>query len=137
MKIKKTRVIIDTNLWISFLITNNYTKLDILFENKSIQLLFSKELIEEFLFVANRPKFQKYFSKMEIEKLLMTFDSIGKLIKVKTNINKCRDIKDNFLLNLAIDGNANYLISGNNDLLLLGKIGKTRIISISEFLDKI
>ena len=110
MKIKKNKIIIDTNLWISFLITKNYTKLDSLFENNKIQLLFSKELINEFILVVTRPKFKKYFSESDIKKLIKTFDSIGKLIQVKSDVKVCRDFKDNFLLNLAIDGKANYLI---------------------------
>jgi len=59
MKTKK--VIIDTNLWISFLITRNFYELDKLIENKGIQLVFSQELIEEFISVAKRPKLSKYF----------------------------------------------------------------------------
>lgn len=135
MIIRRKRVIIDTNIWISFLITKNYTKLDALLENKKIILLFSKELIAEFLLVAHRPKFQKYFSKVDIEKLLLIFESIGKLITVTSDISDCRDIKDNFLLNLAIDGKAKFLISGDKDLLVLKKIGKTRIVTVSDFLE--
>jgi putative PIN family toxin of toxin-antitoxin system len=137
MKIRKTKVIIDTNLWISFLITNNYTKLDSLFEKKKIQLLFSKELIEEFLLVAKRPKFEKYFKDSDIERLLTLFDSIGKLVQVKSDVKDCRDFKDNFLLNLAIDGKAKYLISGDKDLLVLGQIRKTKIITMADFLVKV
>ena len=137
MKIRKTKVIIDTNLWISFLITKNYTKLDSLFERKKIQLLFSKELIEEFILVAKRPKFEKYFKESDIERLLNLFDSIGKLVQVKSDVKDCRDFKDNFLLNLAIDGKAKYLISGDKDLLVLGKIEKTTIITMADFLDSI
>lgn len=132
-----TKVIIDTNLWISFLITKNYTKLDSLFERKKIQLLFSKELIEEFILVTKRPKFEKYFKESDIERLLYLFDSIGELVQVKSDVKECRDFKDNFLLNLAIDGKAKYLISGDKDLLVLGKIEKTIIITMADFLDRI
>jgi len=135
MKIRKTKIVIDTNLWISFLITKNYQKLDDLFERKKIQLLFSKELVEEFIEVAKRPKFQKYFTDSDIEKLLINFDSIGKIINVKSNLKDCRDTKDNFLLNLAVDGKAKYLISGDKDLLSLKIIGKTKIISMNEFIE--
>ncbi len=133
MKIRKALVIIDTNLWISFLISKNFTQLDRLIDSDKIQLLFSKELIEEFITVSSRPKFKKYFPKPTIERLLEIFDSIGKLVEVKTNVNICRDFKDNFLLNLALDGKAKYLVSGDNDLLSLKRIGKTKIVSMTEF----
>ena len=55
----KDRVIIDTNLWISFLLSKDYTKLDKLFRQQNITLLFSKDLLEEFIEVARRPKFKK------------------------------------------------------------------------------
>lgn len=67
---KKIKVILDTNLWISFLITKNLSQLDeVLFENKA-RLVFSEELLEEFLAVIKRPKLSKFFTNNDIEKLL-------------------------------------------------------------------
>jgi putative PIN family toxin of toxin-antitoxin system len=109
--------------------------LDTLFDTKKIQLLFSKELIEEILEVSSRPKFKKYFAQHDFEKLIAIFDSIGELVEVKTDVKDCRDLKDNFLLNLAIDGRAKYLISGDLDLLSLKKVEKTKIISMAHFLE--
>lgn len=62
MQNKVNRIIIDTNLWISFLITKDYTKLDQIIFSGNCILVFSQELIEEFLAVANRPKFRRFFS---------------------------------------------------------------------------
>lgn len=39
---------------------------------------------------------------------------------------------DNFLLNLAFDSNADYLVTGDNDLLEIKSISKTRIISLRD-----
>jgi len=112
-------------------------KLDILFKKQDIQLLFSKELIEEFIEVARRPKFQKYFSNADIENLLLSFDSIGEFVRIKSDIKDCRDFKDNFLLNLAYDGKAQFLITGDEDLLILAKIGDTIIMPITAFIKTI
>ncbi|MEA3495101.1 MAG: putative toxin-antitoxin system toxin component, PIN family, partial [Bacteroidota bacterium] len=57
-----------------------------------IQLLFSNELIEEFIKVSKRPKFKKYFTNDDIERLLETFNSYGKLIEIESDINECRDV---------------------------------------------
>jgi len=55
MQNKVNRIIIDTNLWISFLITKDFTKLDeIIFSRHGI-LVFSQELLDEFLEVARQP----------------------------------------------------------------------------------
>ncbi len=130
---KRKKVILDTNLWISFLITQNYTKIDYLIAEGKIKLIFSHELIEEFITVASRPKFKNIFNAADIEKLLELFDYYGKLIKVNIEINKCRDPKDNFLLSLAVESKADYLVTGDSDLLILKKIKKTKILSWNDF----
>jgi len=129
------RVILDTNLWISFLISDKLEFIDQLIETNKLKLLFSEESVEEFIDVVSRPKFKKYFSKKDIEKTLKLFDEFGLLISVSSNLNVCRDPKDNFLLNLAVDGKSDYLISGDEDLLILKTIETTKILSLSEFIN--
>ncbi len=132
----KDRVIIDTNLWISFLLSKNFIGLDKLFSNQSITILFSKELLEEFVTVARRPKFRKYFSVSDLHELLQQLSLRAEFVKVITSASDCRDLKDNFLLSLAADGKATHLITGDKDLLDLKKFGKTKIITISTYLSK-
>lgn len=132
----KHRIIIDTNLWISFLLMKDYSKIDPMFANNDITLIFSKELLDEFVAVAQRPKFRKYFSLKDIEELLKKVRKKAAFISVTTTIDICRDPKDNFLLGLALDGNATHLLTGDNDLLVLGKIGKTKILPITDFINK-
>ena len=131
---KSKDVIFDTNLWISFLISRDLRFIDSFIEKGKIKLVFSEELLQEFLTVSRRPKFRNYFSATDIEDLLRVFDMYGKFVKVSTSINDCRDIKDNFLLNLAMDSKADYLVTGDLDLLELRKIGITEIITLKEFL---
>lgn len=130
----KHKIIIDTNLWISFLLTGNYSKIDNLIANNQITLLFSQELLDEFIEVVHRPKFKKYFSANHIEALLQKMSTKAECITITSTINQCRDPKDNFLLALAQDGNATHLITGDHDLLVIKKIGRTQIISISQYL---
>jgi len=131
------RLILDTNLWISFLISSKYQKLEELLFNQKCKLLFSLELLEEFIAVAKRPKLRKYISKDELEDLLETIDEVAEFVNVTSNIKKCRDPKDDFLLSLAVDGKADYLLTGDKDLLVLKKIGHTEIKTITEFLEVI
>jgi hypothetical protein len=97
-------------------------------------LVFSQELLDEFLEVAKRPKFRRFFSTADIEEILETIDEYADFIKVQTQIEVCRDPKDNFLLSLSVDGNAGFLLTGDKDLLDLVKFGETSIITISDFL---
>jgi putative PIN family toxin of toxin-antitoxin system len=133
---KNRRVILDTNLWISFLISNRQKELDILLESGAITLIFSNELLEEFLEVSERPKFKKFFKKSDMKTLLTQIETFGELIKVESKINECRDPKDNFLLSLSVDSKADFLVTGDSDLLVLGKIKETEIITWQEFISQ-
>ena len=64
---QKDRVIIDTNLWLSFLISKDYPKLDKILANKLVTLIYSQPLIDEFIEVAQRPKFKKYFTSADLQ----------------------------------------------------------------------
>jgi len=134
---RSKKAILDTNLWISFLIAKRLDFIDDLLLEGKVKLIFSKELIEEFLTVAKRPKFEKYFTDDKISDLLRLFDKYGKLIEVSSKIEKCRDLKDNFLLNLAVDSKADYLITGDSGLLAIQKIKKTKIITWTVFIEEL
>ncbi|MDT3741057.1 MAG: putative toxin-antitoxin system toxin component, PIN family [Candidatus Kapabacteria bacterium] len=126
------RVVIDTNLWISYLISDKYKFLDELIISGSIKLVFSKELLNEFVDVAIRPKFNKYFNKEDVNSLISMFYNYGMFFEIISNVKICRDSKDNFLLNLAIDSQADYLVTGDTDLLVISEFHSTKIIKISQ-----
>jgi putative PIN family toxin of toxin-antitoxin system len=132
---KRIKVIIDTNIWISYLLTNSFRKIDQLIESDSILLIFSEELISEFLSVIHRPKFKIIIDDSDIDLIFQTLLRKSELVHVKTDLNLCRDSKDNFLLNLTIDSHTDYLVTGDSDLLIMKKIGFTKIIEIKKFLD--
>jgi len=75
---KKIRVVIDTNLWISFLISGNYEKMDSLFSSGRLCLLFSERLFTEFITVASREKFRQYFSESDIDELSVKMKKVAK-----------------------------------------------------------
>ena len=131
---KIKRVIIDTNLWISFLITNNLNILTELFLFERFQIIFSDELFNEFIDVARRPKFKKYFDEKSVQLLIQNISEKLEFIKVASAITICRDLKDNFILALSIDGNADYIVTGDKDLLSLNGFKGKKIITINEFI---
>jgi putative PIN family toxin of toxin-antitoxin system len=118
------------------LISKRRKELDVLLESGAVTLIFSQELLEEFLEVLERPKFKRFFKKSDIKTLLTQIETLGELIKVKSKIDECRDPKDNFLLSLSVDGEADFLVTGDSDLLVLGKIENTKIVSWTEFISK-
>lgn len=134
---KKRKVILNTNLWISFLITKNFSKLDNFIRKGKIQLLFSDESLSEFLEVATRPKFEDHFTYTDIVETIEYMDQYGTIIKVKSTIDLCRDKKDNFWLELAKDGKADYLVTSDDDLLTLKSFGQKRILKFKDFLNEL
>ena len=135
-KSKPLKLVIDTNLWISFIISNKQNLLDPLLFSKKVRLLFSIELIAEIETTITKPKLKKHFGLNALENMLLVFDSFIDLIEVKSIVTICRDPEDNFLPALAKDGKADYLLTGDKDLLELKKFGKTKIKTITSFIDK-
>ena len=61
---------------------------------------------------------------------------VGESIEIMSEVSLCRDPKDNFLLALAKDSQANFLITGDADLLTLGSFSETKIITYHDFLEQ-
>ena len=135
--IKKHRIVIDTNLWISFLLSKQFSFIDKLLRNRNVQLVFSAELLLEFLDVVKRPKLKRYFAKTDIDNLLEIIEEYAEFTTVTSMVDLCRDKKDNFLLALAKDSSSDYLITGDSDLLVIKKFEETEIITITEYKIKI
>jgi len=130
---KKNRIIFDTNIWISFLISKSLGDLDKLILNGKIVLLFSHESMTEFIDVTSREKLKPFFKEEDIASLIDLIEEYGEIVTVKSSVQICRDKKDNFLLALAKDGKADYLVSGDKDLLVLESFEKTKIVSLTSF----
>jgi putative PIN family toxin of toxin-antitoxin system len=76
------RIILDTNLWISFLISSNYEKLDEVLFNQKCKLQFSLELLEEFVAFDKHPKLRRDISRDELEDIFETIDEVSDFVSV-------------------------------------------------------
>jgi uncharacterized protein len=131
---RKVKVIFDTNIWVSFLISKSLAKLDKFIIEGKVKLIFSDESLAEFVEVISRKKLKKYFSQPDVVELFEFMHKYGAVVNVQSEINECRDPNDNFLLALAKDGKANYLVTGDNDLLVMKRFLKTEIIKIQDLI---
>ncbi len=132
-KPKKIKVIIDTNLFISFLIGKKLKGLKQRLCDASVELIFAEQNLFEIRMVTSREKFRKYFEFNMVEDLINFIQITGKVFKIEEITEICRDPKDDFLLALAQISSADYLVTGDKDLLNIGKIAQTSIVSIDEF----
>jgi len=133
---KSLKLVIDTNLWISFIISKKLNQLERILTSQHARVLFSSELVDELKVTIAKPKLKKYFSENALDEMLDVFDPFIDFIVVKSRIQICRDPKDDFLLSLAKDSKANYLLTSDKDLLELINLGKTKITTITDFINK-
>ena len=130
---KSYKIIVDTNVWISFLIGKNLKGLQKHIDSSDIKIIICDEQIQELIEVFNKPKLKKYFSKEQILEFFELLNEASVNIKISTITNLCRDEKDNYLLSLAIDSDADFLLTGDNDLLELVKLNNTIILNFNDF----
>ena len=130
---RKKRVIVDTNCWISFLIGRKLSSLVALLSDARIDLVLCDELLEEIREVTQRPKFARYFPLREVESLLSFLRLKGTLFEPAEDIHFCRDEEDDYLLALAVEAKAHYLVTGDKDLLVIKKIASCRIVDVKTF----
>ena len=130
---QKSRIIIDTNLWISFLLSKRFIFIDKLLDSGKVELVFCHELLTELIEVSSRPKLRKFFTLEDWASVFEIIDRHAVYISVISSVTLCRDEKDNFLLSLAKDAKANYLLTGDKDLLILKTFDVTQIVTIAEF----
>jgi len=100
------------------------------------RLVISKKLIDEFIEVSHRPKIMNKYkiSEYEIENLIKNMYEFGEVVAVESKISKSIDVKDNCFLECAFIGKADYLISGDSDLLNLKFFYNTDIITPARFI---
>lgn len=126
---KKHKLIVDTNLWISFLIGKKCSALKDILIHQHIELVISDQIIEEIKEVTQRPKLQKYFPAEKVDEFLKILNILATVHKIKKIERVCRDAKDDFLLALCKESDASFLVTGDKDLLVLQQYGTTQIIT--------
>lgn len=127
--------VIDNNVLISAVLLDGVPRqaLDKLLDDGTVMI--SVPILLELAEVLNREKFDKYITYEERMLFMVSFLKIAEMIEITESIYACRDPKDNKFLELAISGEADVLISGDKDLLVLNPFRGVEIITPREFVD--
>jgi putative PIN family toxin of toxin-antitoxin system len=133
MKNKNIKVIFDTNVWISFLIGKKLIFLKEFIANGDIKIITTEQLIIEIKEVTSRNKLKKYFSSNQVLELINLLETIADKIEIEPTHFINRDLKDNFLLDLIDFSKADYLVTGDKDLLEHNPFKTAKIITPSDF----
>ena len=129
------RLVIDPNIYLSYLIGKKLAALDRIFEDDSFELMIAENLITELKLKITHPKFKKYFDSKTALWFVDFLVQRCQMVNIESVVTVCRDAKDNYLLALAKDSNANFLVTGDEDLLVLSKFGDTQILRFKDFID--
>jgi putative PIN family toxin of toxin-antitoxin system len=127
------KVVIDTNIWISYLLGSLLQGIDEKILSKEIKVVVSDEMLKEISEVSSRPKFKNIFTAKRMKELFSLLDSYAIVVSPSQKVNVCRDGKDNFLLEVALEGEADYLVTGDEDLLVLDPFHNTKIVKPKDF----
>lgn len=131
----KLRVVIDTNWWVSATINSvSRKKIYRILSSHHIQLLYSRKLFNEYFEVIKREKFRKLVLFSKAERFISLVLPMMIEIADSNNISEVRDVKDVFIVAAIRNDRVDYLITGDNDLLTMKKIGETRVVHMDWFL---
>jgi uncharacterized protein len=129
---KNIKIVLDTNIWISFLIGKKLSSLVTAIAESAVEIFLSDKLLNEITKVLKYPRLEHRVSEAKLHKLFKIFKNEIKKIQPACSISDCRDAKDNFLLELAVSANADYLVTGDSDLLVLNPYRGIKIIKAHE-----
>ncbi len=130
---KNIIVIFDTNVWLSFLIGKKLSVLENYINDKRITIILTPQLLLKIKNVTSREKLRKYFSEAASYDLLKMLEAQAENVNIKEVYFISKDPKDNFLLDLIDISKADYLITGDNDLLELNPFKTAKILTPSDF----
>lgn len=128
----KRKVVLDTNVYVSILKRGRLRRILNLWLDEEFDLVISDEIIKELFDVLKRPRFN--FSLEEIEELGNLIFEKALIYNPQRKIDICSDPKDNKLIECAVEGKAEYIVSGDPHLLNLKNYQDVKIISPAEFI---
>ena len=132
------KIILDCNIWISFLIGHQAQLVQQILTDTRFDVYTCDELLEEINTVSSRPKIRNRISEEELDDFFRIIYAFCRLTKIEQQAQaEIRDPKDLYLLSLAESVEADYLVSGDADLLELQQHGQTRMITLADFKAKL
>jgi len=130
------RYVFDTNVIVSALLMKKSTARDALDKaRRTGKILLSLDTIEELHNVLSRPAFDRYIDEEDRLRFLALLVKEAKLVEITASVRACRDPKDDKFLELAVNGKAALIISGDKDLQVLHPFRNIPILSPREFLE--
>ena len=128
------KVILDCNIWISFLIGHQAQWIQQILTDTRFDVYVCDELLEEINDVSSRPKIRTRISDEELDDFFRIIYAFCHMTKIEQKAqSEIRDPKDLYLLSLAESIEADFIVSGDTDLLELGQHKTTKMLRLADF----
>ena len=133
------RVIIDTNLLVSYLLTHRDPIASIMDHHLAsghFTLLSAPELLAELERVLTYPRLRRFYDDATRKEFVALIAQLAELQDLPKEIpHICRDPADDLFIACAVAGEADLIVSGDKDLLVLGTVGRIALVTARRFLD--
>jgi uncharacterized protein len=129
------RVILDTNALVSRLLSPKSTPACAVREAVTRhRVLMSAETVMELAGVLSRSKFDPYLTLEERKQFLRLLGYVVEIVPIVHVVRACRDPRDDRFLELAVNGEADVIVTGDADLLALNPFRNIPILTPAAFL---
>lgn len=129
------RCVFDTNTVVSATLFRGSVPEQALFLALGINtVLMSQELADELNDVLSRARFDRYTYREDREEFLQDLVRQAESVEITVPVRACRDPNDDKILELAVNGRANYIVTGDDDLLVMNPFRGIEIVRPAEFL---
>jgi uncharacterized protein len=129
------RIVVDTNALVSrLLLPRSVPAAAVRKATAAGQLLISEATLAELADVLARPKFAAYVSIEDRRQFIRVLGRIAEMVPITRIIRECRDPKDDKVLELAVNGRADVIVTGDQDLLALNPFRGVPIVAPAQYL---
>lgn len=133
----RQRVVVDTNVLVSRLLAaESIPGQAVRKARREGQLLVSDATMHEVAEVLIREKFDRYVSRGQRRQFLRQLARIAEFVPIIQIVRECRDPKDNKFLEVALNGRADVIVTGDADLLRMHPWQKIAIVSPAKYLER-
>jgi putative PIN family toxin of toxin-antitoxin system len=133
------RAVLDTNLLVSYLLTHRApiaTIIDDFLAQDQFIMIGAPELLGELDRVLTYPKLQRYYSDEERIRFVALVFALSEAVDLPETVPRiCRDPDDDRLVACAVVGGADVIVSGDDDVLALQRVGDIPILTAAQFLE--
>jgi uncharacterized protein len=130
------KAVLDTNIWISALITAGIPKklVEVWLTEESFIVVYPQWLLDELRKVPSKPRLAARIRQEDLQNLIILIEEDGFLVEPEEVSSVSRDPKDDVFLSCAQASGADFLVTGDNDLLCLTCHHETLIVTPRQFL---